>query len=57
MENSGAIKGVCALAGILIFVGMGTLLDSGNPPQGVWVIGGLGLAVCFIIYRLADSKD
>jgi hypothetical protein len=57
MENSGAIKGVCALVGILIFVGMGTLLDSGNPPQGVWAIGGLGLAACFIIYRLADSKD
>jgi uncharacterized YccA/Bax inhibitor family protein len=57
MENSGAIKGVCALAGILIFVGMGKLLEGGAPSQAVWGIGGFGLAVCFIIYRLAGSKD
>jgi uncharacterized YccA/Bax inhibitor family protein len=57
MENSGAIKGVCAIAGILIFVGMGKLLEGGAPSQAVWGIGGFGLAVCFIIYRLAGSKD
>jgi hypothetical protein len=55
MKNNEAIQGVCALVGLLIFVGMGTMLDSANPPQGVWAIGGLGLLACFIIYKLAKE--
>jgi hypothetical protein len=55
MKNSETIQGVCALVGLLIFVGMGTLLDSADPPEGVLIIGGLGLAACIVIFKL--SKD
>jgi len=56
--NAGAIKGLCALVGILIFVTMGKLLEqSEGSNQLIWGLGGGGLLACYLVYKLAGDKD
>jgi hypothetical protein len=55
MKNAGTIRGVCAFAGLMIFLTMGALLDSADPPRGVWPLGGMGLVACCVIYKMAKE--
>ena len=55
MKNAQTIRGVAAFAGLMIFVTLGTLLDSADPPQGVMVLGGIGLVACFVIFKMAND--